>query len=142
MIASTTRAANSAISGERSNLGPWQQGFRACWSQRHSLRRVYVLPSHDTKDQLAQFKEFMQVLLPGLSIEPVPDKSGELYQHSVRPKDTPESRDYEDYDYVAGASSAQSRRLAPHSRRSSCAISGSMSPLDESRFLSPPRSRH
>jgi hypothetical protein len=120
-----------AVADKNANLGPWQQAFRACWSQRRSLRRVYVLPSHDTKDQLEQFKEFMQIMLPDLSIEPVRGLDGELYQRSNRPKDSAESRDDEDDEYVSGGIDRAIELAEADFPESSSTTSGSTSPRPE-----------
>lgn len=91
-----------ATGGKNSYLGPWQQAFRACYAQRDTLRKLYVLPSHESKGQLGEFQAFINALMPNLAIEQVAAKDGKAFQLHNKTPDMPQSRDYEEYEYVSG----------------------------------------
>jgi hypothetical protein len=82
------------------NAGPWQQNFRACFAERHSLKKVMVLPSHESHLMFDDFKKFIGVLIPGVDVCRVTTQM-QPFQSPHHPPDTHESRNYEDYDYVS-----------------------------------------
>ena len=87
---------------------PWQQSIRAMWFHarpkvlpERRLKRVLVLPSQQSKDQIDLFKEYVDALFRGtIEVDVVRHASGAAEPFCIRDAEGKEWRDYDRYDYV------------------------------------------
>lgn len=63
-------AADPQFSQEIASL-PWLQNLRAVWYHRTLIRRLLVIASAESEEQLGLFKEFLHSLFPQLTIQPI-----------------------------------------------------------------------
>jgi hypothetical protein len=76
----------------------WQQNVRAVVYHGEALKKVYVLPSEQSKAQWDEFATFMHALFPKLKVEYVRGDDGDFFKRPDKPADPP--RDYESHAYV------------------------------------------
>jgi hypothetical protein len=85
---------------KRADAGGWQQAARMVFVHRARLRKIFVLPSSETKHLVGEFKRYLDTLFgKSFDVEVVTGPDKDLFADQGKSNEQ-ESRSYDNYDYL------------------------------------------
>ena len=90
--------------------GPWQQVLRAVNHHHPKIRKLIILPSAESRNQLSSFEKYVKNFFPNLIVETAKDDDNpnkDFFEYDpdigiMGNSELAEKRDYNSYNYVVG----------------------------------------